>query len=89
MSKNGELAASGDENNKAYLWNVNTGETIFNTGISHEDSVIFADFNYTDKYMATADMCGKIKLWKIIDKTCVWETTLANDITVSILRLFI
>ncbi|XP_024893189.1 angio-associated migratory cell protein-like [Temnothorax curvispinosus] len=81
LSKNGELAASGDENDKAYLWNANTGESIFSTGNSHDDSVIFAEFNYNDKYIATADMRGKIKLWRISDKTCIWETTLSNDIT--------
>lgn len=85
LSKSGELAATGDENDKAYLWNAVTGESIFNTGASHDDSVIFAEFNYNDKYLATADMRGKIKLWKISDRTCVWETTLGDDITVSAL----
>jgi len=83
LSKNGELAATGDENDKAYLWNANTGESIFNTGTSHDDSIIFAEFNHNDKYMATADMRGKIKLWRISDKSCIWDATLANDITVS------
>lgn len=83
LSKDGELAATGDENDKAYLWNVNTGECILNINTSHNDSVIFTEFNYNDKYVATADMRGKINLWRISDKTCVWETTLVNDITVS------
>ncbi|XP_012524798.2 angio-associated migratory cell protein [Monomorium pharaonis] len=81
LSKNGELAATGDENDKAYLWNTNTGECVLNTGVNHDDSVIFAEFNYNDKYLATADMRGTIKLWRISDKTCVWENTLANDIS--------
>jgi len=84
LSKNGELAATGDEDDKAYIWNTNTGESIFNTGSSHDDSVIFAEFNYNDKYIATADMRGKIKLWRISDKTCIWETALVNDISVSV-----
>ncbi|XP_018405052.1 PREDICTED: angio-associated migratory cell protein [Cyphomyrmex costatus] len=80
LSKNGDLMATGGEDDKGYLWNTNTGESIFNTDGSHDDSVIFAEFNYNDKYLATADMCGKIKLWRISDKTCVWETVLMNDI---------
>lgn len=83
LSKNGELAATGDEDDKGYLWNTSTSESVLNTGTSHEDSVIFSDFNHNDKYLATADMSGKIKLWRISDKTCVWETTVMNDITVS------
>lgn len=81
LSKNGELAVTGDENDKAYLWDINTGESILCTEGSHDDSIIFADFNYSDKYVATADMSGGIKLWRISDRTCVWETSLANDIT--------
>lgn len=84
LSKNGELAATGSQEDKAYLWNTNTGEIILSTDTSHDDSVIFSEFNYNDKYVATADMRGKIKLWKTSDKTCVWETTL-NDISVSAL----
>ncbi|KAL0126342.1 hypothetical protein PUN28_005024 [Cardiocondyla obscurior] len=81
LSKDSKLAATGDENDMAYIWNANTGECIFNTGTSHNDSVIFAQFNYNDKYIATADMRGKINLWRISDKSCVWQTTLTSDIT--------
>lgn len=81
LSKNGELAVTGSEEDKAYLWNTVTGEIILEcTG--HKDSVIFAEFNSDDTYLATGDMAGTIKLWRISDKTCVWETSL-DDITVS------
>ncbi|KYM79428.1 Angio-associated migratory cell protein [Atta colombica] len=80
LSKNGNLVATGGEDDKGYLWNANTGEGILSTDDSHNDSVIFSDFNYNDKYVATADMRGKIKLWRISDKICVWETALMNDI---------
>ncbi|CAL1679026.1 unnamed protein product [Lasius platythorax] len=79
LSKNSELAATGSEEDKAYLWNTITGEIILEcTG--HKDSVIFSGFNYNDTYLATGDMSGTIKLWQISDKTCVWETAL-DDIT--------
>ncbi|KAM0729222.1 Angio-associated migratory cell protein [Formica fusca] len=79
LSKNSELAATGSEEDKAYLWNTITGEVILEcTG--HKDSVIFTGFNYNDMYLATGDMSGIIKLWQISDKACVWETAL-DDIT--------
>lgn len=83
LSKNSELAATGSEEDKAYLWNTITGKIILEC-IDHKDSVIFTGFNYNDMYLATGDMSGIIKLWQISDKACVWETAL-DDITVSIL----
>jgi len=83
LSKNSELAATGSEEDKAYVWNTITGEIILEcTG--HKDSVIFSGFNYNDMYLATGDMGGIIKLWQISNKACVWETAL-DDITVSVL----
>ncbi|XP_072762785.1 angio-associated migratory cell protein [Anoplolepis gracilipes] len=77
LSKNGELAATGSEEDKAYLWNTMTGEIILEcTG--HKDSVIFTGFNYNDTYLATGDMGGTIKLWQISNKACVWETTVGE-----------
>ncbi|GAB1867227.1 Angio-associated migratory cell protein [Camponotus japonicus] len=79
LSKNSELAATGSEEDKAYVWNTITGEIILEcTG--HKDSVIFSGFNYNDMYLATGDMGGIIKLWQISNKACVWETAL-DDIT--------
>lgn len=79
LSKNSELAATGSEEDKAYLWNTVTGEIVLEC-VGHKDSVIFAGFNYNDTYLATGDMGGTIKLWQISDKACIWETAL-DDIT--------
>jgi len=82
LSKDSELAATGSEEDKAYLWNTITGNIILEcTG--HNDSIIFAEFSFNDTYLATADMSGIIKLWQIDTKACIWETNL-GDITVSI-----
>ncbi|XP_029157379.1 angio-associated migratory cell protein [Nylanderia fulva] len=79
LNKNSELAATGSEEDNAYLWNTITGEIILKcTG--HKDSVIFTGFNYNDTYLATGDMGGTIKLWQLSDKTCVWETALDDII---------
>ncbi|XP_067217298.1 angio-associated migratory cell protein isoform X1 [Linepithema humile] len=81
LSKNGELAVIGDENDRAYVFNIITGEIIIDCGLDHKDSVIFTEFNYNDKYVATADMSGVIQLWQISNKSCIWSTNLYDDIT--------
>lgn len=72
MSKDENLAATGAEDDKAFVWNTVSGEILFEcTG--HTDSVTFADFNYDDSYLATGDMNGIVQIWKINDKQCVWN----------------
>lgn len=72
MSKDGKLASTGGEDDKAYIWNTATGEIIHEC-IGHQDSVIFADFNYDDSYVATGDMSGIIQVWKISNKQRIWD----------------
>lgn len=72
LSKDENLAATGAEDDKAFVWNTVSGEILFEcTG--HTDSVTFADFNYDDSYLATGDMNGIVQIWKINDKQCVWN----------------
>lgn len=72
LSKDGKLAATGGEDDKAYIWNTATGEVIHEcTG--HQDSVIFADFNHDDSYIATGDMSGIIQVWKMSNKERIWD----------------
>lgn len=59
----GKLAATGGEDDKAFVWSVQTGQVVMEcTG--HKDSVIFAGFSFDGVYLATADMSGLIKVWK-------------------------
>lgn len=81
LSKNGDLAVIGDENDRAYVWNTVTGETIIDCGLDYKDSVTFTEFNYNDKYVVTGDMSGIIKLWQISNKSCIWTTNFYDDIT--------
>ncbi|CAB3230877.1 unnamed protein product [Arctia plantaginis] len=59
----GKLAVTGGEDDKAYVWAVETGELIMDC-IGHKDSVVFVGFSHDGAYLATADMCGLIKVWK-------------------------
>ncbi|XP_011869791.1 PREDICTED: angio-associated migratory cell protein-like [Vollenhovia emeryi] len=78
LSKNGELAVTIDLNDRIYVWNTDTGDSIFYIDMPFATRVV--GFNYNDEYVAAGTEYGKIQLWKISDKTCVWETTLENDI---------
>lgn len=82
MSKNGKLAATGGEEDKAYVWDTSTGEIILDcTG--HKDSIIFSAFNYDESYLATGDMSGLIQVWKVADKIKIWDYNM-SDATVSL-----
>ncbi|VVD01704.1 unnamed protein product [Leptidea sinapis] len=60
---NGKIAATGGEDDKAYVWSVESGQTIMECN-GHKDSVIFAGFSFDGAYLATVDMSGLIKVWK-------------------------
>lgn len=60
----GLLAVTGGEDDKSYVWSVETGDVVMDcTG--HDDSVIFSGFSYDGAYLATADMSGVIKVWEV------------------------
>ncbi|XP_026727063.1 angio-associated migratory cell protein [Trichoplusia ni] len=63
LHPNGKLAVTGGEDDKAYVWSVETGEVVMDC-VGHKDSVIFVGFSFDGAYLATADMCGLIKVWK-------------------------
>ncbi|XP_061707310.1 angio-associated migratory cell protein [Cydia pomonella] len=63
LHPSGKLAVTGGEDDKAFVWSVQTGKVVFEcTG--HKDSVIFVGFSFDGAYLATADMSGLIKVWK-------------------------
>ncbi|XP_033342322.1 angio-associated migratory cell protein [Megalopta genalis] len=77
LSKNGKLAATGGEEDKAYIWDTSSGEIILDcTG--HKDSIIFSEFNFDETYLATGDMSGFIQVWTVADKTKIWEYNIGD-----------
>lgn len=66
------LAVTGGEDDKAYVWRVSDGEILFEcTG--HKDSVTCAMFSHDSSLVATGDMSGMIKVWKVEAKEEIWS----------------
>jgi len=66
------LVVTGGEDDKAFVWNLNTGDTLFEcTG--HKDSVTCIGFSWDSKYVATGDMSGLLKVWQVDTKQEVWS----------------
>ncbi|XP_072539040.1 angio-associated migratory cell protein [Salminus brasiliensis] len=66
------LAITGGEDDKAYVWSVANGEVLFEcTG--HKDSVTCAGFSHDSKLVSSGDMSGLIKVWKIETKEEIWS----------------
>ncbi|CAB0032846.1 unnamed protein product [Trichogramma brassicae] len=72
LSKDGNYAVTGGEDDKAYVWNSRTGEVVVECS-EHNDSVVFADFSHDDVYLATGDMNGIIKVRKTSDNQIIWD----------------
>ncbi|XP_065884318.1 angio-associated migratory cell protein-like isoform X2 [Dysidea avara] len=77
LHPNGELAVSGGEDDKAFVWRTTDCSVVFEcTG--HKDSVSCTGFSYDGKYVATADMAGLVQVWKVTNGQCVWTYECAD-----------
>jgi len=66
------LVVTGGEDDKAYVWNYETAQCLFEcTG--HTDSVTFCSFSADGKYVMTADMAGGVRVFAAVGGQCVWE----------------
>lgn len=66
------MAVTGGEDDKAYVWRVSDGDVLFEcTG--HKDSVTCAVFSHDSSLVATGDMSGMIKVWKVETKEEIWS----------------
>ncbi|KAJ0009354.1 hypothetical protein NQD34_001056 [Periophthalmus magnuspinnatus] len=66
------MAVTGGEDDKAFVWRVTDGEVLFEcTG--HKDSVTCALFSHDSSLVATGDMSGMIKVWKVETKEEIWS----------------
>ncbi|XP_054652832.1 angio-associated migratory cell protein [Dunckerocampus dactyliophorus] len=66
------LAVTGGEDDKAYVWRVSDGHVVFEcTG--HKDSVTCAMFSHDSSLVASGDMSGMIKVWKVETKQEIWS----------------
>ncbi|XP_035789089.1 angio-associated migratory cell protein-like [Anopheles albimanus] len=73
-----DLAVTGGEDDKAYVWNTTTGEVVHEV-INHTDSVISVGFSHDGAYVATADMAGNIQVLKASQNyRKVWEFNMGD-----------
>lgn len=67
------LAVTGGEDDKAYVWSTETGNVVFAV-TGHKDSVVATEFSADGNYLATGDMAGYIQVFKVSqDYKQVWE----------------
>lgn len=73
-----DLAVTGGEDDKAFVWNTKTGATVFEV-TGHTDSVIACEFSYDGVFVATGDMAGQIQVFKSTqDYKKVWDFTVGD-----------
>lgn len=66
------LAVTGGEDDRAFVWRVSDGEVLLEcTG--HKDSVTCAVFSHDSSLVASGDMSGLIKVWKLESKEEIWS----------------
>ncbi|XP_061523398.1 angio-associated migratory cell protein isoform X1 [Phycodurus eques] len=66
------LAVTGGEDDRAYVWRVSDGHVVLEcTG--HKDSVTCASFSHDSSLVASGDMSGLIKVWKVETKEEIWS----------------
>uniref|UniRef100_A0A182M044 Uncharacterized protein n=1 Tax=Anopheles culicifacies TaxID=139723 RepID=A0A182M044_9DIPT len=73
-----DLAVTGGEDDKAYVWNIRTGEVQFEV-TNHTDSVVAVGFSYDGVFVATADIAGCIQVFKVSQNyRKVWENNVGD-----------
>ncbi|XP_053687683.1 angio-associated migratory cell protein isoform X2 [Sabethes cyaneus] len=73
-----DLAVTGGEDDKAYVWNTTSGAVKFEVP-GHSDSVIGCEFSYDGTFLATGDIAGLIQVFKVTqDFKKVWEFTMGD-----------
>ncbi|XP_067426215.1 angio-associated migratory cell protein isoform X1 [Emydura macquarii macquarii] len=70
--KTNALAVTGGEDDKAFVWRLSDGERLFECS-GHKDSVTCAGFSHDSTYVATGDMSGLIKVWRVDTKEEIWS----------------
>ncbi|GAB1602472.1 angio-associated migratory cell protein-like [Argonauta hians] len=67
-----KLAVTGGQDDKAYLWDIQTGNILLECK-GHKDSVTSVAFSFDGVYVATADLGGVVKVWNVAGRKEVWS----------------
>ena len=64
MNPTSEIAATGGGDDKAYIWKVADGSTLFELS-GHTDSISSVKFNFDGKLLATSSFDCSVKIWEV------------------------
>lgn len=79
VSGDGQLVVTGGQDDRGFVWRLDTGEPVFECG-GHGDSVTGAAFNHDSTLVATADMAGAVRVWGVGDRQKVWDFETGSDL---------
>lgn len=66
ISRDSLIAVTGGQDDKAFVWNIQTKDVIFDTDTIHDESISVAKFNRNSKLLVTGDVNGRIELWDLV-----------------------
>lgn len=73
-----DLAVTGGEDDKAYVWSIETGEVVYEVD-GHKDSIVCAQFSSDGNFLATGDLAGDIQVFKVSNNySKVWEFSMGD-----------
>ncbi|XP_037032701.1 angio-associated migratory cell protein isoform X2 [Bradysia coprophila] len=73
-----DLAVTGGEDDKAYVWSTETGEVVYEVD-GHKDSIVCAQFSSDGNFLATGDLAGDIQVFKVNNNySKVWEFSMGD-----------
>lgn len=73
-----DLAVTGGEDDRAYVWATDTGEVV-HTVDNHRDTIIGAEFSADGNYLAIGDMAGEVEVLKLSNNYAkVWEFSMGD-----------
>ncbi|CAD6208649.1 GSCOCG00010625001-RA-CDS [Cotesia congregata] len=68
---------TGGQDDVAFVWDTSSGEMIYKCS-EHTDTIIFAEFNFDNSYLAVGDMNGFIQVWEMKSKVIVWDFNMGD-----------
>lgn len=79
-----EWAATGSEDDHAYVWDIRTGEVLYEIS-EHKDTVTETHFSYDGSYLVTGDISGELFVYKVSEQhderpilSKIWEYSMSD-----------
>lgn len=79
-----EWAATGSEDDHAYVWDIRTGEVLYEIS-EHKDTVTETHFSYDGSHLVTGDISGELFVYKVSEQhderpilSKIWEYSMSD-----------